>query len=417
MEAGYVQKRPPLQRQVGWTLFGNVAYAACQWAILIVFAKAVSPAMVGQFGLGLAISTPLLMFTNLQLRSLQATSAAQDLEFQDYLGFRLASTGLAFAVILGLSVSIGTRPSTALVIVVVGLAKCVESIADTVYGQLQRSEMMRRIALSMVARGGLSLVATGAVVLMTRSMFWACVALTCASSIVLFAYDLRVVAQPRLGLLPRWKAPQFRTIVRLGLPLGVASLFLALAINIPRYMLEHSYGEGALGYFSALGYPTAAFSILLSAFGQAATPRMAESYLTDRRKYWRIVMVLSAVPILTCLGLGLTILVFGPAILTHLYRSDYAAYFDVFLLLLLAGGLWALASVLGYAATASHRLKGQAPVSIAVCVAAIAAGALAIPTHGIRGAAFASVSTAGAAIVLYSLILMGRSDHRTVENQ
>ncbi len=58
-----------------WTLSGNLVYAACQWGMLVVLARMGNAEMVGQFALALSIITPVLMFTNLQLRSVQATDA------------------------------------------------------------------------------------------------------------------------------------------------------------------------------------------------------------------------------------------------------------------------------------------------------------------------------------------------------
>src|SRR5436190_15785492 len=82
-----------------WTLGGNVVYAACQWATLIVLAKLGSAEAVGQFALGLAVTAPIMLFANLQLASLQATDSTGEYRFGHYLALRLITTGLALVVI------------------------------------------------------------------------------------------------------------------------------------------------------------------------------------------------------------------------------------------------------------------------------------------------------------------------------
>src|SRR5262245_13252375 len=67
--------RPSLRTNFLWTLAGNVVYAGCQWGMLIVLAKLGTPAMVGEFSLGLAICAPIFMLSNLNLRGVQATDA------------------------------------------------------------------------------------------------------------------------------------------------------------------------------------------------------------------------------------------------------------------------------------------------------------------------------------------------------
>src|SRR5690606_40180926 len=64
-----------LRVNFSWTLAGNIVYAGCQWAMLVVLARLGRAEMVGQFALGLAITGPVLMCTNLNLRSVPATDA------------------------------------------------------------------------------------------------------------------------------------------------------------------------------------------------------------------------------------------------------------------------------------------------------------------------------------------------------
>ena len=96
-----------------WTFAGNVVYSGSQWGMLMVLAKLGSPEMVGQFALGLAVTAPVIMFANLQLRGVQATDARREYRFGHYLALRLFTTALAILVITGIvfgRVSTENRP-------------------------------------------------------------------------------------------------------------------------------------------------------------------------------------------------------------------------------------------------------------------------------------------------------------------
>jgi O-antigen/teichoic acid export membrane protein len=149
-----------LRSNFSWTLAGNVVYAGCQWGMLVVLAKFGSPEKVGQFALGLAVTAPIIMFSNLQLRAIQATDARREYRFGHYLALRLATMALALFVIVGIACTY--RLESALVILAVGLSKAFESLSDVVYGLLQFHERMDRIALSMMIKGPLSLAALSA---------------------------------------------------------------------------------------------------------------------------------------------------------------------------------------------------------------------------------------------------------------
>src|SRR5215211_4678278 len=176
---------PTLRRNFVWTFIGNGLYAAAQWGMLTVIAKIGNPEMVGQFALGFAIAAPVMLFSNLNLRGVQATDAKYLYRFGDYLALRLITTILALVVIWGITFFTGYRRETALVILLIALAKAFESVSDVFYGLLQQREYMDRIAKSMIIKGGLSLIALGVGVYLTDSVLWGVVGLGLAWALLL----------------------------------------------------------------------------------------------------------------------------------------------------------------------------------------------------------------------------------------
>src|ERR1035441_9419646 len=107
---------PSLRANFAWTFAGNMIYAGCQWGMLSVLAKLGSPSIVGQFTLGLAVSAPVFMFTNLQLRAVQATDVNAETGFADYFTLRLLATLLGLAVIVALLPFAGASPAVGIVV-------------------------------------------------------------------------------------------------------------------------------------------------------------------------------------------------------------------------------------------------------------------------------------------------------------
>ena len=65
----------PLGRVASWGVVGNLAYAGCQWGMLVVLAKLGSAEMLGQLALGFAITAPVFLLTSLSLRAVLVTDA------------------------------------------------------------------------------------------------------------------------------------------------------------------------------------------------------------------------------------------------------------------------------------------------------------------------------------------------------
>ena len=80
-----------VRRGFAWLAAGYASYMLCQWAMIIVLARWGTPEKVGQFGLALATTAPIVLFTGLGLRRILATDARSAYRFADYLGLRLVT--------------------------------------------------------------------------------------------------------------------------------------------------------------------------------------------------------------------------------------------------------------------------------------------------------------------------------------
>ena len=158
------ESKPVLAGNFLWTLSGNVIYAACQWLILMCFAKLGSNAqMVGQYALGLAITAPVFQFCSLQLRAVQVTDARNRYRFAEFAGMRLVTTGAGILIVVCLALWGNYRGQTGWVIVFIGLSKAFESLSDLCQGQFQKNERMDLVARSLVIKGVVSLIAVSVV--------------------------------------------------------------------------------------------------------------------------------------------------------------------------------------------------------------------------------------------------------------
>ncbi|TAF04065.1 MAG: lipopolysaccharide biosynthesis protein [Oscillatoriales cyanobacterium] len=384
-----------LRRNFSWTFTGNLVYAASQWGMLVVLAKLGSPEMVGQFTLGLAVTAPVIMFTNLQLRSIQVTDAKGEYVFADYLGLRLIGTGLALLIIAGITLKAGYSWETSLVILAIGLAKAFESISDIFYGLIQQHERMDKIAIALMIKGPLSLLLLVIGVSVTGSVVGGAIGLA-------IAWDGReesdlLVADAEPGnsqnsLYPRRHQKTLIKLVLLALPLGFVMMLISLNTNIPRYFIERYLGERELGIFAAISYLMVVGSMVVSALAESASPRLAKYYAEGNSTAFGTLM-LKLVGVGLMLGVGGVVVsvVAGREILTLLYKPEYADRADLFAWLMVGAGIGYVSSFLGYGMTAARYFQVQMPLFVLVTgISAIACFWL-IPTQGVRGAAIALI--------------------------
>jgi O-antigen/teichoic acid export membrane protein len=404
-----------------WVLSGNVLYSACQWGAVVFLAKLGSPEQVGEYALGLAVSAPVMLFANFQLRALLASDVGDQFAFGQYLAFRLVSLGAALVAVAGAAALTEPGGRVVGITVLLGLAQTLDFVSETYYGFMQRHDRMDRLSTSLLLKGPLSLAALGGAMYFTRDIVWAVVGLIAGRLLILLTWDSRLAfAAEDFGgsnraaeaLRLQWDAVYMRDLFRLAFPLGVISMLVSLNASIPRLFVEAHRGSAELGIFSAIASLLSAGSLVVSAYGQSIFLPVAQACAQADRTRFRSFVVLAGALGGVLGGAGILLAGwFGPAILTHLFRKEYAAYSDVFVRLMIAGTTLFVGSGLGYVMTAARSLRPQIPLLIASAAAAAAVSAWSIPRYGLRGAADAVLAAALVQLVGAGVILL-RIDRR-----
>jgi O-antigen/teichoic acid export membrane protein len=402
-----------LRSNFAWVLTGNVIYAACQWGMIVALAKLGNTIMVGQFSLGLAIATPVLMFSNLHLRAVQATDANRQYRFAEYVRLRIVMTLAALAAIAGIAWFGNYESRTAMVILAVAIAKAIETLSDIHYGLFQLNDRLDQTGESMILRGVISVIALGAGLYLTRDVFWACVWLAVVWLAALLFFDVRrgrrLVAlseecgRPAIqarGLQRQWN------LMCLALPLGIVTTIASINLNMPRYFIHARMGEHQLGIFSALAYATVAMTLVSDSLGHCAIPRMSRLYAHGRIEEFRslLLKLLAVGAVLGLAGLAAAQLM-GTRLLTMFYSPEYAAQSRVFVLLMVATAIHFVASMLTSGITSARCFRIQVPMFALVAGANALACARWVPTAGLAGGALATVAGAVVRLVLAAIVV------------
>jgi O-antigen/teichoic acid export membrane protein len=397
-----------LRSNFAWVLTGNVVYAACQWGMIVALARLGSTVVVGQFSLGLAIATPVLTFTNLHLRAMQATDAKRSCHFTEYRRLRMLTTLVGMAVIAGVAWLGAHQAGTVMVIMAVAAAKGMEALSDIYYGLFQLNDRLDQTAKSQMFRGVTSVLALSAGLYVTHNLLWGCIGLVLASLASLLFLDVRrgrdFFPQPA-G--PREYEPRRQwSLMRLALPLGIATTLASINLNMPRYFIHARMGDYQLGIFSALAYATVAITLVSDSLGHCVIPRMSRLYAGRQFPAFRF-LFLRLLALGAALGLsGLVVAqVLGARLLTVVYGPEYAAHLKVFVALMLAAAIHCAASVFTSGIMSARCFGIQVPVYAAMVGSNALACAVWVPTLGLAGGAMAMVLAAVVRLVLSGTIM------------
>jgi O-antigen/teichoic acid export membrane protein len=327
--------------------------------------------MVGTFAYGIALTSPILTLTNLQLRGIQATDAREQFGFEDYLSLRLL-TCVVFVIVSMVIVQLATTSATvSMVVWLIAVTKATDSVSDVLYGRLQHCEQMRSIAISMLVKAVASCSAVAASVAIFGDLTAACAAMMLVSIGVLVGYDIPCTRTIPTGESSTLTVPirqRFHNIVHLlqvSAPLGVVMCLLSLSGNIPRYYLERVATVETLGIFAAAASLSAIGGLIITSVGQSAAPRLAAAFVAGRQnEFINLSKTLMYVAAAAAVG-GIAISsVWGDVLLAVAFEAEYSKAKGAFVILMAASGMLHLASLSGFALTAAARFGVQVVITI-----------------------------------------------------
>ncbi|MCX6344177.1 MAG: oligosaccharide flippase family protein [Armatimonadetes bacterium] len=385
-----------------WTLAGNLTYSGCQWGMLVAIAKLGTVEGVGYFGLAFAITAPIIIFANMQLCVVAGTDTKRDYLFSDYLGLRIITTIIALPAMIGFGVISGSDRESVLIIIVIGVAKAIESMSDIVYGPCYQQERLERVAISMILKGLISLATLCTVMYVTRSILYASISLAISWAIIVVLYDIKspaVIARMAreshiamvedLNMHPHFNWPKLRKLLTLALPLGFVTMLGSLTLNGPRYFIEWCFGKHDLGIFVALAYLMAAGNTIFTALGQSTMPRMSKYYAAKDFRAFKKLLVkqVAFAAMLTVCGV-LLVSMAGQWLLSVIYKPEYATHQTEFIWLTLGTGIGFIGGYLGQGVTAARAYRHLTISSVTITASAILISWMLIPKFGILGAAW-----------------------------
>jgi O-antigen/teichoic acid export membrane protein len=400
-----------LRSNFAWAFAGNTIYAICQWGMIVALAKFGNAFMIGQFSLGLAIVTPVLMLSSLGLRAVQATDSCREYYFAEYLRLRLASTVLAIAVIAAVVWFGRYERGTAAVILAVAVAKGVETLSDIHYGLFQLNDRLDQTGRSMILRGVLAVAALAGGLYLVHNVFWACMGMALVWLAALLLYDVRhgrslvACTETRSGADQGGPMRQAR-LMYLALPLGIVTTVASINLHMPRYFIHARLGEQQLGIFSALAYATVSLTLVGDSLGNSAIPRLSRLHASGKLAEYRglLLRLLAAGSAIGLLALALA-RGMGAWILRVFYNADYAVYSRVFTLLMAGAAIHFAASMLTAGITSARCFRVQVPLYVLVAACTAWGCALWVPSMGLAGAALGVIFGAVMRLLLAGAIL------------
>lgn len=389
-----------LRRNFVWAFAGSIVFSLCQWLVLVAITKFASVSAAGDWSLALAVTAPIFVFAQFRLRQVQTTDARGEFRWADYAGLRVLALVAALAVTA--IVSELAYPSILVVILFVAISKVFDAGSDLFYGEEQRRELMASISISMIIRGAVAAAGAAWVLWATASVAW-------ATLVIAVVYGLGMLVDGRrvLAMLDEPKAPTFDRgrvghLLKTVFPIGVQSAIGSLQGTIPRYFLDGVTSRSEVGVWSAMFALLIFGNTAVNALANATSARLARHAADgDMGAFKRLLGKMIGIGASLGLAAIACSILIGEDVLRLVYSDEVAAHAGVLPWLALASGILWTYLFLGTALDAMRQFRIQPWIHGTSTLVLAGACVFLVPSHGMYGAAWATLIGYSVECVLY----------------
>lgn len=388
-----------------WLLSGNILFAFSQWLMLIFFSRMSSAEQLGYYSYALAITAPIFLLTNLQLRPLLVADFNTEnvFKFSQYFSLRLITTIIASLISLFF---VNWNNKVALLIFILVIAtKGLESISDIIYAFYNAKKQTHFISKSLSIKSILIIIISFVTLYLTNNIFYSLTGTVIAYIFILIFIDIR--QNNRLLKNIKFVDSHLRNIILTGLPLGISVMLISLQTNIPRYFLESYLSVKFVGIYTVFYYFLIIGGIIINSICQYLSPYFSEFYRNNElEKLKKSIFQASAFALLLgFLGLIVSILLHS-FIIETIYGNDFVKYSYLLPYVMFAGIFSYLSVVSGYLLTSLKLFKVQMPIFLALVLFTTIYSYILIPKFGLLGAAYTTILTAVSQFIISSLVVL-----------
>lgn len=374
-------------------MIGSIFESMLSIVLLIVVNRMVGEAAGGVFTLAFSHSQLMYYLATLETRPIQSTDVEQKYSFASYFTLR----GLSCAMMLVLSIAyvlfMDGDPFKKRVILYLCLYRMVEALLDVFAAMFQQHDRIEYSGKVSTLRITVSLVLFTAVLWVTKSLEWACIALLLVTVVTLFTYNLdkwREFPDATIS----FETSQLRSLLIACFPLFLSVFVMLYISNAPKYAIDRYCTDVVQNRYSILFMPAFVINLFSQFFFRPLLAPMASLWSHNdmgsfSRKLGTLLGEIAAITAVCLAGAWLL----GIPVLSVVYHVDLSNDKDVLMWVMIYGGLNAV-NILLYNMVAVARVQKWLLASYPIAAAvAFVFSPLLVQASGMRGAIAASISS------------------------
>ena len=388
-----------LRANMMWNTAGSLTRLACNYLVTIAVVRLSHGFDAnGVLTLATTVSSLALPFAEFRLRTLQVTDVTDERSSREYVGLRVLTSFLAFA--LGVVYSLVTNGWASLGVVALYLVySVITNFIEGFHAIDQRHRRMDFIGLSYILQGLTTLAVFCLGLWLTNSLEAAVGLMAVAAAGVAVVYDVPRAARFE-PLMPRLSWRPALAVLGSLLPLVLAQVASSAVLAIPRQQLAHDMGEAALGIYSSIAAPAVIVQMGAVYVYSPLMGEFAESFRSDRRAGLRLLRrtILALIGVTALIAVALLFL--GRPILWLMFGSKVVPYIGLLQPTILCTLMTAFAWFFNDLLLALRDFKASFLGNLVAVGVTLAFSRIMVSAFGMNGVSWVGVASYGTAVAV-----------------
>ena len=347
-----------------WNAIGGTLFAGQSVIVLYLCTRFYDQETAGVVSISYAVAMLVYMIALYGVRNYQVTDSNENYVFADYLGLRIVSIVTALITVLSYMVLMYNINNYTFhkcaTVIAMTILKMVNAFEDVLIGRLQQRGFFAFGARMGAVRELITLVTVILLICLRFDMVIVLLGGTLMGIVaeVLLARSMWSYLEISKLDLGEYRIKRIKGIARECAPLCISTVLAIYLSNIPKYLTDWYLDELTQAVVGYLILPVFTIALLNQFIYTPFIKNLGDRWNDGNKKsFIRMIVIQSAVIILSTVLILLISLWIGLPILSYIFSIDLKPYIASYILMLIGGGLYALEYYLIIPITVIHEQK------------------------------------------------------------
>lgn len=340
-------------------------------AVLLLFCTRINGTdIAGIFSISFATSVILNAIGDYGIRIYQVTDSEKKYKFGEYLALRIVVVSIMLIIGIGFVLISGYDTIKLLVTILLILFRVVDNLSETYQGEFQVHRRLDLGGKSVVIRNGISIIMFLIADIITKNIIISSTVMFFTNLLVFILFDIRIIKNFNTDKIIFTK-DVILSMLKECFPVFLSTILSLYITNAVKYAIDSISTYEMQTYYNIIYLPTFTINLasifiikpMLKVLGDIWSEKKYKEMLKIIAKISAVILVVTILVEIVCFAIGVQILSFIYGVQLEQYRIDLC-------LLILSGGLYALAVLFLYILTT---IREQSKATIGYIITSILA--------------------------------------------